>query len=469
MSSAGLRLPLTALSEDEVMLQETVRRFAREQVAPHVLAMDEAAKMRPELVRACFESGLMGIETPSELQGAGMSFFSSVIVIEELARVDPAVSVMVDVQNTLANVGILKWGTTEQKARWLPRLATDTVASFCLSEWGSGSDAFALQTRATDKGDHWELSGSKAWITNSGEAGLFVVFATTDPALGYKGISAFVVDNRATPGLTVQKPENKLGIRASSTCEVTLEGVRVPKENVLGPLGKGYKIAIESLNEGRIGIGAQMVGLAQGALDIMIPYVEGRKQFGQRIADFQGMQFLVARAAMEVETARLLVYNAARLKDSGKPFLKEAAMAKVSHVLFKYDGWWVMVAMLHSSNDLSASFSSTRPRWPSELRPPPLKPWVAWALSRRVVQKSYFATPRLGKSTKARRIFACRQLPKPSLARTKLFIHLSPSLDLFGAFSLPSSSWSPLVMDFNASWIEASSKSTGKSPNRLLT
>jgi len=327
-SMSGVRA-LTQLTEEEVMLRDTVRKFALDHVAPHVQAMDRDAKMRPEIVQQCFEAGLMGIETPEELDGAGMSFFSSIVVIEELARIDPSVSVMVDVQNTLANVGILKWGTPEQKKRWLPRLATDTVASFCLSEWGSGSDAFALQTRAKDCGDAYELSGSKAWITNSGEAGVFVVFATTDPALGYKGISAFVVESRDTPGLTVQKPEDKLGIRASSTCEVTLEGVRVPKENVLGPLGKGYKIAIESLNEGRIGIGAQMVGLAQGALDIMVPYVEGRKQFGQRLADFQGMQFLVARAAMEVEAARLLVYNAARLKESGQPFLKEAAMAKL--------------------------------------------------------------------------------------------------------------------------------------------
>jgi len=311
------------------MLQETVRKFAADHVAPHVLAMDEAAKMRPDVVQQCFDAGLMGIETSAELDGAGMSFFSSIIVVEELARVDPAVSVMVDVQNTLANVGILKWGTEEQKRRWLPRLATNTVASFCLSEWGSGSDAFALKTSATDCGDHYELNGSKAWITNSGEAGLFVVFATMDPSLGYKGISAFVVDQRDTPGLTVEKPENKLGIRASSTCEVRFEGVKVPKENVLGPLGKGYKIAIESLNEGRIGIGAQMVGLAQGALDIMVPYVEGRKQFGQRLADFQGVQFMVARAALEVESARLMVYNAARMKEEGVPFVKEAAMAKL--------------------------------------------------------------------------------------------------------------------------------------------
>merc|ERR1711991_603340 len=320
---------LTALSEEDVMLQEMVRKFCADHVTPHVLSMDESAKMRPETVKEAFNAGLMGIETPSELQGAGMSFFQSIIVIEELARIDPAVSVMVDVQNTLANVGILKWGSDEQKARWLPRLSTDTVASFCLSEWGSGSDAFALKTKAKDCGSHWELNGSKAWITNSGEADLFVVFATSDPALGYKGISAFVVESRDTPGLSVQPSENKLGIRASSTCEVVLEDVKVPKENVLGPLGKGYKIAIESLNEGRIGIGAQMVGLAQGALDIMIPYVKERKQFGKPISDFQGVQFMVGRAAMEVETARLLVYEAARRKDAGLPFLKHAAMAKL--------------------------------------------------------------------------------------------------------------------------------------------
>ncbi len=236
---------LLSLSPDEQMLQETVRRFANETVKPLVAEMDASATMRPEVVQACFEQGLMGIETPSELQGAGMSFFSSVVVIEELARVDPAVSVMVDVQNTLANIGILKWGTPEQQARWLPRLAQNTVASFCLSEWGSGSDAFALKTRAVPQSDgSFELTGSKAWITNSKEAGLFVVFATTDPALGYRGISAFVVDDRATPGLSVQRPENKLGIRASSTCEVVLQGVRVPKQNVLGPLGKGYKVRV---------------------------------------------------------------------------------------------------------------------------------------------------------------------------------------------------------------------------------
>ncbi len=329
--SSGLpNRSLTMLSADEQMLQESVRRFALDTVKPHVAAMDAEGGMRPDIVQACFAQGLMGIETPSELQGAGMSFFSSIVVIEELARVDPSVSVMVDVQNTLANVGILKWGTPEQKARWLPRLAQNTVASFCLSEWGSGSDAFALKTRATPvAGGGYELTGSKAWITNSKEAGLFVVFATTDPALGYKGISAFVVDDRNTPGLTVQKPENKLGIRASSTCEVVLQGVRVPKENVLGPLGKGYKIAIESLNEGRIGIGAQMLGLAQGAFDAWLPYVQERKQFGSRLADFQGVQFALARSAVEIESARLMVYNAARLKEAGLPFLREAAMAKL--------------------------------------------------------------------------------------------------------------------------------------------
>lgn len=320
---------LTTLSEDEAMLRETVRKFAQETVKPHVTAMDEAGHMKSEIVQACFDQGLMGIETPTELGGAGMSFFSSCIVIEELARVDPSVSVMVDVQNTLANVGILKWATPEQKKRWLPRLAKDTVASFCLSEWGSGSDAFALKTRATDKGSHYEINGSKAWITNSKEAGVFVVFATTDPALGYKGISAFVVDDRSTSGLSVAPSENKLGIRASSTCEVTLQGVKVPKENVLGPLGKGYKIAIESLNEGRIGIGAQMLGLAQGAFDLMVPYIQDRRQFGQRISDFQGMQFQLARCAIDIESARLMVYNAARLKESGQPFVREAAMAKV--------------------------------------------------------------------------------------------------------------------------------------------
>lgn len=229
----------------------------------------------------------------------------------------------------MANVGILKWGSEEQKKQWLPRLASNTLASFCLSEWGSGSDAFALKTTATDKGSHYVLNGSKAWITNAREAGLFVVFATTDPKLGYKGISAFVVDDRSAPGLTVQKSEDKLGIRASSTCEVTLTDVAVDKKNVLGPLGKGYKIAIESLNEGRIGIGAQMLGVAQGAFDVMLPYVLERKQFGSPIANFQGMQFGVSRCAVQIEAARLMVYNAARLKESGLPFVREAAMAKL--------------------------------------------------------------------------------------------------------------------------------------------
>lgn len=327
--STTSRQAITTLSEDEIMLQETVRKFSLEVVQPHVLEMDSAAKMKPEIVQACFDQGLMGIETDVELGGAGMSFFSSIIVIEELARVDPSVSVMVDVQNTLANIGILKFGTEEQKKRWLPKLSSNTIASFCLSEWGSGSDAFSLKTKAVDNGDHYSISGSKAWITNSGEAGLFVVFATVDQSLGYKGITAFVVDGRDTPGLTIEKPENKLGIRASSTCEVVLDNVKVPKENVLGPVGKGYKIAIESLNEGRIGIGAQMIGLAQGAFDLMSPYIQERKQFGKKLSDFQGMQFDAARIAMDIESARLMVYNAARLKDSGKPFLKEAAMAKL--------------------------------------------------------------------------------------------------------------------------------------------
>ena len=320
--------PLTKLSEDDLMLKESVRRFALDMVKPHVQEMDETSVMRPEIVQACFEQGLMGIETPEDLGGAGMSFFSCCLVIEELARTDPSVSAMVDV-HALANQVLLRWANDEQKARWLPRLASDTLASFCLSEWGSGSDAFAMKTRAEDKGDHFVINGSKAWITNSVRAGLFIVFANMDPSLGYKGISAFVVDNRNTEGLKVMKPENKLGIRASGTCEVLFEDVKVPKENLLGPKGKGYKIAIESLNEGRIGIASQMTGLAQGALDLTIPYITERKQFGQRIADFQGMQFAVARSLIEIESARLMVYNAARLKEAGEPFLKEAAMAKV--------------------------------------------------------------------------------------------------------------------------------------------
>ena len=270
----------------------------------------------------------MGIEIPEAAGGAGASFFTSVLVVEELSRIDPSVGVFVDVQNTLVNNCILRWGNDEQKARILPRLAADTVGAYALSEAGSGSDAFALATRAFRDGDGWRLEGRKLWITNGAEAGIFVVFANVDPAQGYRGITAFVVE-RDTPGFTIGKKENKLGIRASSTVELIFDGVKVPQENVLGEVGKGYKIAIETLNEGRIGIGAQMVGLAQGALDHTLRYVQEREQFGKKIAEFQGVQFQLAEMRTELEAARLLVYNAARLKDAGLPFLEEAAMAKL--------------------------------------------------------------------------------------------------------------------------------------------
>lgn len=324
----SVRPAVTSLSEDEQLLKDAVARFSKEQIAPHVRRMDEQASMDPSIIKGCFENGLMGIETKQEWGGAGMSFMSSVIVIEELAKVDPSVSVCVDVQNTLVETAFRKWGSSELQAKYLPSLATDTLGSFCLSEWGSGSDAFALKTTATRDGNDWILNGTKAWITNSHEAGVFIVMANIDPTKGYKGITAFIVE-RGFPGLEVGKKEDKLGIRASSTCEVRLTNVRVPAENVLGEVGKGYKIAIEVLNEGRIGIGAQMVGLAQGALDLTAPYLHQRKQFGKPIADFQGMQFSLADAATEIEAARLLVYNAARLKEEGKPFIAEAAMAKL--------------------------------------------------------------------------------------------------------------------------------------------
>lgn len=284
--------------------------------------------MDPELIRMCFQQGLMGVEIPEEYGGAGLDLLASCAVIEELARVDPAVSVMVDVQNTLINNALLRWGTPDQKSRWLPRLATDTLGSFCLSEASSGSDAFALKTTAKESGSDYILNGNKLWITNAKEAGLFLVMANVDHSKGYKGLTCFVVE-RDTPGLSIGKKEDKLGIRASSTCEVVLEDCKVSKDNILGPVGKGYKIAIEALNEGRIGIGAQMVGLARGAFEFAMPYIMQRQQFGQPVASFQGMQFQYARAAMEIETARLLVYEAALLKQNGMDFVKSAAMAKL--------------------------------------------------------------------------------------------------------------------------------------------
>jgi len=320
--------PLTALTEEEQMFRDTVRQFAEETVAPRVHAMDSAAKFDEDLIPQFFEMGLMGIEVPESLGGSGSSFFTAVLVVEELSRVDPSVGVLVDVQNTLVNNCMLRYGSDDLRSRYLPRLATDTVGSYALSEAGSGSDAFALQTRAFDDGDAWRLEGRKLWITNGGEAGIYIVFANVDPEAGYRGITAFIVE-RDFPGFSVGKKEDKLGIRASSTVELILDGCRVPKNNVLGEVGKGYKIAIETLNEGRIGIGAQMLGLAQGALDHTLRYVQEREQFQRKIADFQGVQFQLAEMRTAIEAVRLMVYNAARLKDAGQPFVVEAAMAKL--------------------------------------------------------------------------------------------------------------------------------------------
>jgi alkylation response protein AidB-like acyl-CoA dehydrogenase len=322
------RPALTMLSEEETMFRDAVRDFALSEVAPRVAHMDEAQKMDADLITQLFELGLMGIEIPEEHGGAGSTFFTSVLVVEELSRIDPAVGVLVDVQNTLVINALLRWGSDEQKAHWLPRMATSTVGAYALSEAGSGSDAFALSCRAERDGDGWVLNGQKLWITNGNEADLFIVFAQVDPALGYKGITAFLVE-RGTPGFSVGKKEDKLGIRASSTTELIFDGCRVSEGAVLGEIGKGYKVAIETLNEGRIGIGAQMVGLAQGALDHTIRYVKEREQFGRPIGEFQGVQFQIAEMATEIEASRLLVYNAARLKDAGQDFLVAAAQAKV--------------------------------------------------------------------------------------------------------------------------------------------
>lgn len=319
--------PLTQLTEDESLFQATVRQFAREQIGPHVREMDEAAAFRKDLLAQLFRMGLMGIEIPEEFGGQGGTFFQAVLAVEELSAVDPAAGVIVDVQNTLSINALLRWSSQEQKARYLPRLASNTVAAYALSEAGSGSDAFAMATRAEDGGDHFLLTGRKLWITNAAEAGLFLLFANAQPEAGYKGITAFLIE-REFPGFQVGKKEDKLGIRASSTCELILDNCRVPRENVLGAVGQGYKIAMETLNEGRIAIGAQMIGLARGALDHAVAYARERKQFGKPIGEFQGVQFELARMAVDLEAARLLVYNAARLKDAGRPFLAEAAMAK---------------------------------------------------------------------------------------------------------------------------------------------
>lgn len=320
--------PLTHLSEEERLFRDSVLEYAKKRVAPLAASMDEKGAVEPELLPPLFELGLMGVEVPEAYGGAGSSFFNAILAVEALAVVDPSISVLVDVQNTLVANALLRWASEAQKQKYLPRMCSEWVGSYALSEAGSGSDAFALATRAVQKDGRWVLNGRKLWITNAKESSLFLVFANVDPSKGYKGITAFIVE-RSFPGFSVGKKENKLGIRASSTCELVLEDCEVPEENVVGEVGKGYKIAIETLNEGRIGIGAQMIGLAQGAFDHAMRYMGDRKQFGQSIASFQGMQFQYARTAVEIEAARLMVYNAARLKDAGLPFVKEAAMAKL--------------------------------------------------------------------------------------------------------------------------------------------
>ena len=319
---------LTSLTDEESLFRQSVREFADQQVRPLAAEMDEQGKFSADLIKQFFELGLMGIAIPEEYGGQGGSFFNSILAVEELSRADASAGVVVDVQNTLVNNALLMWANDEQKRRYLPRLAADTVGAYALSEAGSGSDAFALATKAEDKGDVYVLNGRKLWITNGAEAGLFIVFANIAPEKGYRGITAFLVE-RDFPGFTVGKKENKLGIRASSTCELILEDCAVKKENVLGEVGRGYKIAIETLNEGRIGIGSQMVGLSQGALEYGISYTKERQQFGAPIARFQGVQFQIAQIATELEAARLMVYNAARLKDSGENFVTQAAMAKL--------------------------------------------------------------------------------------------------------------------------------------------
>ncbi|MET0153554.1 MAG: acyl-CoA dehydrogenase [Candidatus Binatia bacterium] len=318
---------LTTLGDDERQFQEMVRAFAEEKVRPRVEHMDHEGKLDPGLMREVFDLGIMGIEIPEDLGGASASFFMSILAIEELSKVDASVGVFVDVQNTLVNNALLRWATKEQKSRYFPKLAKDTVGAYALSEPASGSDAFALSTRATLDGDSYRLNGRKLWITNGAEAGLFVLHATVDPAKGYKGITTFLVE-RSFPGFAVGKKEDKLGIRASSTCELILEDCRVPRANVLGEIGQGYKVAIETLNEGRIGIGAQMVGVATGAWRAAVAYAKERKQFGKTISQFQAIQHDLARMAIDIESARLMVYNAARLREAGLPFLTEGAMAK---------------------------------------------------------------------------------------------------------------------------------------------
>jgi butyryl-CoA dehydrogenase/short/branched chain acyl-CoA dehydrogenase len=321
------RGPLTALTEEEQMFQAMAREFATKEIRPQVEEMDREGAFNHALLEKFFDQGFMGIEVPEASGGSGGTFFLAILAIEEFSRVDASAGVVIDVQNTLVNNAVKKWGTEEQKLKFLPRLVRDTLGAYALSEANSGSDAFALATRAREDGSHFILNGRKLWITNAKEAGLFIVFANANPEAGYRGITAFLIE-RGTPGFTVGKKEDKLGIRASSTCELILEDCRVPKESVLGEVGKGYKVAIETLNEGRIGISAQMVGVARGALENALDYARERQQFGKPIAEFQAIQFQLARLATDVEASRLMAYNAARLKDAGLPFLKEAAMAK---------------------------------------------------------------------------------------------------------------------------------------------
>ncbi len=322
------RPALTVLSDDEASFRSAIREFAENEIKPHVQKMDQAAQLDKDVLKKLFEMGLMGIETPEKYGGAGSSFTMACLAVEELGRIDGSVSVLVDVQNTLVTNALLRWGTDAQKENYLPKMAKEWVGAYALSESGSGSDAFALKLRAEKKGDKFVLNGNKLWITNGNEASLFIVFANIDPSKGYKGITAFLVEKNFA-GFKVGKKEDKLGIRASSTCELLFENCEVPVSNVLGEIGKGYKIAIETLNEGRIGIGAQMVGIAQGAFEAALSYVKSREQFGKAIGQFQGVQFQLAEMRTELEAARLMVYNAARLKDSGQPFIEQAAMAKL--------------------------------------------------------------------------------------------------------------------------------------------
>ncbi len=328
MQTENAALPLTQLSEEELMFRDAVAGFAEEEVRPRVMAMEAAAQIDPVLIPKYFELGLMGIEVPEEYGGAGGTLFMVTLAVEEISKIDASSAIVCDVQNTLVNYPVARYGSDAQKAKYLPRLTADTVGAYALSESGSGSDAFGLATRAEKKGDRWILNGQKLWITNGAEAGIFVIFANANPSAGYKGITAFIVE-RDCAGFSVGKKEHKLGIRASSTTELLLDNCEVPEENVLGPVGQGYKIAINTLNEGRIGIGAQMIGVAQGALKATIGYVNERRQFGKPLSDFQAVQFQIAQAATEVEAARLMVYNAARLKDAGGDIAREGAMAKL--------------------------------------------------------------------------------------------------------------------------------------------